>query len=210
MKSAGVFFCDGSARQIVDMLLEECAAGNVDGLGRGDLQCQSPQTACSALPLVAAAHAPALVSGYGGLFRSRSKMGATGFAYDLARKFGLKVVEPCPRWVPFTLGPDDVRCLLRSRASRQMSSRGPGRQHSAVEVRSSRIADCPGPPSFRSHPIGGTRDPVEIDFLPDLPDGWLRALKRDNAPCLTLAPGPVRPPSRPAGTGSGRPDGRHR
>ena len=35
-------------------------------------------------------------------------MGATGFAYDLARQFGLKVVEPRPALVPLTLGGEDV------------------------------------------------------------------------------------------------------
>src|SRR3546814_15549355 len=35
-------------------------------------------------------------------------MGATGFAYDLARRFGLKVVEPRPALVPLTLGGGDV------------------------------------------------------------------------------------------------------
>src|SRR3546814_18557582 len=36
------------------------------------------------------------------------KMGATGFPYDLARRFGLKIVEPRPALVPLTLGGDDV------------------------------------------------------------------------------------------------------
>ncbi|MFT7762074.1 UNVERIFIED_CONTAM: NAD(P)/FAD-dependent oxidoreductase, partial [Salmonella enterica subsp. enterica serovar Enteritidis] len=40
------------------------------------------------------------------------KMGATGFAYDLARRFGLKVVEPRPALVPFTLGGEET--LFRS------------------------------------------------------------------------------------------------
>jgi predicted flavoprotein YhiN len=40
------------------------------------------------------------------------KMGATGFAYDLARQFGLKVVEPRPALVPLTLGGEET--LFRS------------------------------------------------------------------------------------------------
>src|SRR3546814_10194845 len=50
--------------------------------------------------------APALVVATGG--PSIPKMGATGFAYDLARQFGLKVVEPRPALVPLTLGGEDV------------------------------------------------------------------------------------------------------
>src|SRR3546814_17322617 len=54
--------------------------------------------------------APALVIATGG--PSIPKMGATGFAYELARKFGLKVVEPRPALVPLTLGGDET--LFRS------------------------------------------------------------------------------------------------
>ena len=45
-------------------------------------------------------HAKSLVIATGGL--SIPKMGATGFGYDLARQFGLKIVEPRPALVPFT------------------------------------------------------------------------------------------------------------
>ena len=54
--------------------------------------------------------APALVIATGG--PSIPKMGATGFAYDLARRFGLKLIEPRPALVPLTLGGDEV--LFRS------------------------------------------------------------------------------------------------
>ena len=51
-------------------------------------------------------HAESLVVATGGL--SIPKMGATGFGYDLARQFGLKIVEPRPALVPFTLNKDDA------------------------------------------------------------------------------------------------------
>jgi predicted Rossmann fold flavoprotein len=50
-------------------------------------------------------HAPALVIATGGL--SIPKMGATGFGYDVARQFGLKIVEPRPALVPFVLSSVD-------------------------------------------------------------------------------------------------------
>ena len=49
--------------------------------------------------------AGSLVVATGGL--SIPKMGATGFGYDLARQFGLKIVEPRPALVPFTLNKED-------------------------------------------------------------------------------------------------------
>src|SRR3546814_3392193 len=51
--------------------------------------------------------APALVVATGG--PSIPKMGATGLAYDIARRFGLGVVEPRPALVPLTFGPDMAR-----------------------------------------------------------------------------------------------------
>jgi predicted Rossmann fold flavoprotein len=55
---------------------------------------------------VASASAPALVIATGG--PSIPKMGATGIAYDIARRFGLGVVTPRPALVPLTLGADEI------------------------------------------------------------------------------------------------------
>ncbi|MEO1206658.1 MAG: NAD(P)/FAD-dependent oxidoreductase [Pseudomonadota bacterium] len=102
-KTLGQLFCDGSARQIVDMLLDECArAGVVVQLGSGirDVSHSDGRFEVlleSGLRTVA----PSLVIATGG--PSIPKMGATGFAYDLARQFGLKIVPPRPALVPFTL-----------------------------------------------------------------------------------------------------------
>jgi predicted Rossmann fold flavoprotein len=100
-KTLGQLFCDGSARQIVDMLLAECAAAAVDvrpgnrvtEISRADrFRIETDRGSFGA---------PALVLATGGL--SIPKMGATGFAYDLARRFGLAVIEPRPGLVPLKL-----------------------------------------------------------------------------------------------------------
>jgi predicted Rossmann fold flavoprotein len=51
-------------------------------------------------------HAESLVVATGGL--SIPKMGATGFGYDLARQFGLKIIEPRAALVPFTFNQNDA------------------------------------------------------------------------------------------------------
>jgi predicted Rossmann fold flavoprotein len=102
-KTLGQLFCDGSARQIVAMLMEECRKGGVEvrlstpigEIGHADGRF-----------MVAGAAAPNLVIATGG--PSIPKMGATGVAYDIARRFGLKVVPPRPALVPFTLGQDEI------------------------------------------------------------------------------------------------------
>lgn len=107
-KKLGQLFCDFSARAIVDMLLEECARGDVEIVtnARGiemEKETGSFRVACSGGELVA----EALVVATGGL--SIPKIGATGFGYELARQFGLRVIEPRPALVPLVLGGDDAR-----------------------------------------------------------------------------------------------------
>ena len=62
------------------------------------------QTASGWRPARAASPPPALVLATGGL--SIPKMGATGFAYDVARRFGLGVTEPLPGLVPLKATPE--------------------------------------------------------------------------------------------------------
>lgn len=100
-KTLGQLFCDGSARQIVAMLLDECAAAGVD------VRVAHRVTKVEKADRFAIAtdhgdfSAAALVLATGGL--SIPKMGATGFAHDLARRFGLKLTEMRPALVPLTL-----------------------------------------------------------------------------------------------------------
>jgi predicted Rossmann fold flavoprotein len=103
-KTLGQLFCDGSARAIVAMLLEECALGGVDlRLGQ---TVTSVTRADQFRVETASGHftAPALVLATGGL--SIPKMGATGFSHDLARRFGLRVTETLPGLVPFKADAD--------------------------------------------------------------------------------------------------------
>ena len=103
-KTLGQLFCDGSARQIVAMLLAEC-----DKVGGGvELRLSTELgeiTHADGRFQVAGVSAPRLVIATGG--PSIPKMGATGIAYDIARRFGLDIVPPRPALVPLTLGPQD-------------------------------------------------------------------------------------------------------
>jgi len=102
-KTLGQLFCDGSARQIVAMLLAECQRGNVKiqlNTEIGQISHRDGQFS------LAGATAPQMVIATGGA--SIPKMGATGKAYEIAHQFGLDVVTPRPGLVPFTLGADDM------------------------------------------------------------------------------------------------------
>ena len=127
-KTLGQLFCEGAgaAAKIVRLLLDDCAAGDVE-----------IRTSAHVVDVVAtdanwrvetqagAVRAPALVIASGGL--SIPKIGATGFAFDLAARFGLAVEPPRPGLAPFTFTPDDrarfaelagVSAPVRARAAR--------------------------------------------------------------------------------------------
>ncbi|MCO6417306.1 NAD(P)/FAD-dependent oxidoreductase [Siccirubricoccus sp. KC 17139] len=99
-KTLGQLFCDGSARQILAMLLAEARAGGVD-LRLGHRVTAVTRSARFRVETDHGAfEAPALVLATGG--PSIPKLGATGFAYEVARQFGLPVVPPRPALVPLT------------------------------------------------------------------------------------------------------------
>ena len=108
-KTLGQLFCDGSARAIVAMLLAECAASGVDlrlahrvvDLGRSDRFRVATDRGDFA--------AASLVLATGGL--SIPKLGATGFAYDVARRFGLALTEIRPGLVPLTFAAADLELM---------------------------------------------------------------------------------------------------
>ncbi|MGH8165090.1 MAG: aminoacetone oxidase family FAD-binding enzyme, partial [Rhodanobacteraceae bacterium] len=103
-KKLGQLFCDGSSRQIIEMLLAECAIAEVDvrcscrvelvekrerfslGTNRGEMECDS------------------LVIATGGL--SLPRLGASDFGYRLAEQFDLKVTSCRAGLVPFVLDPE--------------------------------------------------------------------------------------------------------
>jgi predicted Rossmann fold flavoprotein len=102
-KTLGQLFCDGSARAILDMLLAECERGRVElAVNARDIRVEFLAGAFCVASSQGEFTASALVIATGGL--SIPKIGATGFAYDLARQFGLRIVEPRPALVPLLLG----------------------------------------------------------------------------------------------------------
>lgn len=119
-KTLGQIFCDISSKQIVEMLLKECAAGGVEirtesKVGeildvRSTKPTQHKKTNFQLKIENELITCESLVIATGG--PSIPKMGATGFGYDVARQFGLKVVQPTPALVPLTL---DERTLSETK-----------------------------------------------------------------------------------------------
>lgn len=182
-KTLGQLFCDGSAKQVVAMLLDECAKGGVD------VRCGQPVRQVTHADGRFAVHfgdldftAANLVIATGG--PSIPKMGATGFAYDLARQFGLKVVEPRPALVPLTLGGDDVLFRDLSGVATPVEARaGKAAFREAALFTHKGLS---GPAILQVSSYWRHGEPVTIDFLPDAAPGWLVEAKRVR-PRATLA-----------------------
>jgi predicted Rossmann fold flavoprotein len=104
-KKLGQLFCDRAASDVVNMLLRECAEAGVRVFCSTKIDAVSRDDAFSLHTSKGLFRAPVLVIATGGL--SIPKMGATGFGYDIARQFDLKIVPPRPALVPFVLSDED-------------------------------------------------------------------------------------------------------
>ncbi len=174
-KTLGQLFCDESARQIVAMLLDECAAGAVTvklGAAASEIDHADGRFRVTAGETVA--EAPALVIATGG--PSIPKLGATGFAYDLARRFGLKVVEPRPALVPLTLGGEQLLFRELSGVAAPVIARCGKASFREAALFTHRGLSGPAILQISSYWRHGQE--IAIDFLPDAGPGWLRAAKR--------------------------------
>jgi predicted Rossmann fold flavoprotein len=108
-KTLGQLFCDGSAKQVVEMLVAECRSAGVEmRLGQavrsiahdGAFVVETGQNRIRAAALVIAT---------GGL--SIPKLGATGFAYEVAAQFGVPVTPVLPALVPLTFNEPEVAMM---------------------------------------------------------------------------------------------------
>lgn len=110
-KTLGQLFCDGSATQVIDMLVRDmerlgvtlwlgCALGPVTRQAAGFRvdTARGPQVAAS------------VVVATGG--KSIPKMGATGYGYRVAEEFGLPLVETRPGLVPLTFAPQELAWMV--------------------------------------------------------------------------------------------------
>ncbi len=180
-KTLGQLFCDGSAQQILDMLLAECVNGQVEVRCGEEISHVTHGAAFNVATQNGSFSAPKLVIATGG--PSIPKMGATGFAYDLARQFGMKVVEPRPALVPLTLGGDEV--LFREISGVSAPVVATANKTSFAEAALFTHRGLSGPAILQVSSYWRPGDPVSINFVPDMGENWLIERKRKN-PRATL------------------------
>ncbi|NUO72485.1 MAG: NAD(P)/FAD-dependent oxidoreductase [Frateuria sp.] len=173
-KELGQLFCDDSSKQIVRMLLDECAAAGV----RVQTDCavtrvRHGEAGFSVATAQGEVHAQALVVASGGL--SIPSMGASGFGYELARQFGHDVRSTRAGLVPLTLSGKHqehyaelagVALPAEARCGRQSFRGGLLFTHRGVS----------GPSILQISSYWQPGDDLRLDLLPDGDAaGWLLA-----------------------------------
>jgi len=104
-------------------------------------------------------------------------MGASSFAYDLARSLGLKIVEPRPALVPLTLAGDDLLFRSLSGVAAPVvasAERGPAFREAALFTH----RGLSGPAILQVSSYWRSGEAVRIDFVPDAAPNWLTDAKR--------------------------------
>ncbi|MBU6376095.1 MAG: NAD(P)/FAD-dependent oxidoreductase [Bdellovibrionales bacterium] len=177
-KKLGQLFCDHSAQSIVDLLEAECQEAGaeiwldtkIEGLektesgfrvtsSRGALECQS------------------VVVATGGL--SIPKIGATGLGYELAQKFGHRLIERAPALDGFTLGSEDTTRfggLSGTSFDSLITTNGVSFRENILFTH----AGLSGPASLQASLHWYPGDLVTINFVPALPNlfSWMMDRKR--------------------------------
>ena len=174
-KTLGQLFCDGSARQVVAMLLAECEAAAVTlRLGRR-LGAVSRSDRFRIETDDGDVAAESLVLATGGL--SIPKVGATGWAHDAATRFGLRLTEIRPGLAPLTLAAGDLaRTQALSGVSLEVVARCGGAAFADGMVFTHR--GLSGPAVLQASSYWREGGAVTLDLIPGAGAGALSERKR--------------------------------
>ncbi len=174
-KTLGQLFCDGSARGIVAMLLAECSAAGVEIRLQQRITDVSRSDRFRVETDAGPIEAESLVLATGGL--SIPKMGATGFAHDVAARFGLKLSQTRPALVPLTLQPSELeRTQGLACVSLNVAARCGRTQFQEAMLFTHRGVS--GPSILQISSVWREGQEVEFDLLPGEPPGALLSAKR--------------------------------
>src|SRR5258708_6721727 len=193
-KTLGQLFCDHSSRAILDMLLAECGRG--PGAFELVLNARGIAVASSGGFRVSSSagelHAEVVVVATGGL--SIPKMGATGLGYELARQFGLRVIEPRPALVPLVLGGEEKSWTELAGVSAEVVARAGGGKKGArgnPKFREKMLVThrgLSGPAVLQASSYWRAGESLIVDFAPQTGNGrgvlgplFEKAARRDEA-----------------------------
>ncbi len=164
-KTLGQLFCDGSAKQIVAMLMAECAVAGVDirlNVKISDLRKSENFIVESSMGIF---EAPQLVLATGGL--SIPKMGATGFSLDAAKKFGLRLVQHKPGLVPLR-APADVLQFYTDLSGLALPAAAQANEMKFAENILFTHRGLSGPAILQASSYLEAGDPLVLDMVPNV------------------------------------------
>jgi predicted Rossmann fold flavoprotein len=186
-KTLGQLFCDGagSAKKIVQLLLDEAAAGGVQVRLNTAVTGVSKADTFTVETSIGPEAARAVVVASGGL--SIPKIGATGLAYDIASRFGMPLAQTRPGLVPLTFGAEALADMAPfSGASLDAVARADGPAFREAMLFTHR--GLSGPSILQASSYWHPGQPLRLDLAPDRPGAaWLTEAKRTR-PRQALAP----------------------
>ncbi len=162
-KKDGQLFCESSARQILDLLLEECREAKVDIQAHCKVNLITKSDLFTVDSSIGCFEAQSLVIATGG--PSIPKMGATGFGYDIARQFGLNIIEPRPALVPLLFGDEELKafCDIAGISFNGILRCGKTRFQDDILFTHKGLS---GPAILQISSYWKQGEPIEIDLLP--------------------------------------------
>ncbi|MBU2357459.1 MAG: NAD(P)/FAD-dependent oxidoreductase [Alphaproteobacteria bacterium] len=184
-KKLGQLFCDGSAKQIVQMLRDEMARAGADlwldttvGEIRHDGTFHVTLTRDGRSREVTATH---LVLATGA--KSIPAMGATDLAYRIAAQFGLGLITPRPGLVPFTFANDRFKPLAGTALPTRATTGG----HSFEEATLFTHRGLSGPAILQASSYWTEGETITLDLSPDAPlaDALIAAKRTEGRKSLT-------------------------
>ncbi|MBA3709527.1 MAG: NAD(P)/FAD-dependent oxidoreductase [Planctomycetes bacterium] len=184
-KKLGQLFCDGSAKEIVDLLLSECTDARVEIVPGCRIDRVERVEAGAGFRIATSCGGftgAKLVIATGGL--SIPTIGATDFGYRIARQFGLAIVATEPALVPFTLGEQAGLGELSGVSADATATSG------AVSFRENILfthAGLSGPAILQISSYWNRGQPVDIDLSPERDLAALLDQARGSAPKALLS-----------------------
>jgi len=182
-KKLGQLFCDGSSREIIQMLIDECEAVGVEII----LNCEVESISSDDGFIIASKNdtfiAQSLVIATGGL--SIPTLGASDFGLRIARQFGLKVIEPRPGLVPLAYDesqPEGLKDLSGLSVDALVS-------HGRIEFRENLLLThrgMSGPSILQISSYWKPGNVIEIDLLPDVDLAELLATDQTSTELSTI------------------------
>ncbi|MCW8944409.1 MAG: NAD(P)/FAD-dependent oxidoreductase [Sedimenticola sp.] len=174
----GQLFCDGSAREILDMLMAECNKVNVSLIKGCEIESISHASAYHIHTAQGVYQTESLVIATGGL--SIPTMGSSGFGYDIARQFGLSVLSQRAGLVPFTFS-DQMKGVTERLSGIALPVSITSRTRTFSEQLLFTHRGLSGPVVLQISNYWKPGDEIEIDLLPGVDaEAWLLSLKNEH------------------------------